>query len=86
MPWYYRVLGSAGPGETVLGCIRHSVTIQSRDGIVVLCSALLQPHLENWVPKFPGPQYEKEIKLSESQDQRTATRMVKGLAGKPHEE
>ncbi|KAJ7413624.1 rna-directed dna polymerase from mobile element jockey-like [Willisornis vidua] len=32
----------------VLGDIRHSTTSQLREGIVLLCSVLVRPHLQYW--------------------------------------
>ncbi|KAK4816509.1 hypothetical protein QYF61_017609 [Mycteria americana] len=48
----------------VLGCIKHSIVkhSQSREAIVPLCTALVQPHLENCV-QFRAPQYKRDIKL-----------------------
>ena len=51
-------------GQWVLGCIRHSITSQAREGIVLLCSALGQPHLECW-GQFWASQYKKDSKLLE---------------------
>ena len=61
----------------VLGFIRHSMASWVREGIVLLCSELGQPHLDACV-HFWAPQYKKDIKLLES-IQRKATKMVKGV-------
>ncbi|KAJ7425301.1 hypothetical protein WISP_24285 [Willisornis vidua] len=37
---------AARRANCVLGSIRHSITSRSREGIVLLCSALVWPHLE----------------------------------------
>jgi len=46
----------------VLGCIKHSITSQSRGVIVPLCTVLVQPHPKHCV-QFWAPQYKKDIKL-----------------------
>lgn len=65
----------------VLGFIRHSC---AREGIVLLCSGLGQPHLAHRV-QFWALQYKKDIELLGS-IQKRAIRMVKGISKKPCEE
>ena len=55
-----------------------------REGIVPLCSVLVQPHFQCCV-QFWVPQYKEDIKLSES-IQRRATKMMKGPEEKMYEE
>jgi len=61
----------------VLGCIRQRISSGSREVILLLCSALVRPHLEHGVQCW-ALQY-KRVRDRVERDQQRAIKMTDGL-------
>jgi len=68
---------AAQKANCIVGCITNSVASWSREGILLLYSALVRPHLQSYVQLWSA-QHGKDVDLLE-QVQRKATKMIRGL-------
>jgi len=71
-----RVL-AAQKADSILGCIKRSMTRRLREVILPLYSSLVRPHLEFCIHLW-SPQCKKDMELLDM-EQRRATKMIRGL-------
>ncbi|KAJ7413728.1 hypothetical protein WISP_88630 [Willisornis vidua] len=69
----------AKQANSFLGSIKHSLISCSKEVIILLCSALVQPHLKHCV-QFWASQFNKDVKVFEH-FQTMSAKLVKGLEG-----
>ena len=50
--------------NSILGCVKNRVANVGKEGIGLLCSALVRSHLEG-VLLHPGPQHKRNVELLE---------------------
>ena len=74
MTWQH--VFAAQKANTILGCIKRSVTSRLRRVILPLYSALVSPHLQYCVQLW-GPQHRKDMDLGAGPEE--ATKMIRGL-------
>jgi len=65
-----------------LGCIKRNVASMSGDVIVLLCSALVRPHLESCI-QLCSPQQRKDMELQSSKRARRRTQGTTGRSASP---
>ena len=70
---------AAKRANRILGCIKHSITRQSKEMIILLYLAMMRPHLECCVQCW-DPLFKKDMKVLECA-QRRAAKLVEGLEG-----
>jgi len=75
---------AAQKANCILGCTSSSVASRSRQGILLLSSTLMRPHLEYYIQLW-SPQHKKDTELLE-RVQRRATKMIHGLTHLSYEE
>jgi len=75
---------AAQKANRILSCIKRSVTSRSRKVILLLCSALVRPHLGSRIQLW-SPQHKKYMELLE-RVQKRMTKMIRGMEHLSYEE